>query len=195
MGADGGGVGPNDDAGTGPVDEGLMRSAKNRVRFKRQERFAADLAQALAIEPANLCAELGQYPCVDVHAISLGGVEPYLAGIFQPLDNTTVSTPIATERIVLTACRDRVDADLSSNAVIFDGLAIDGDGKLTDMTAARAAVDALYKRIVLRVPTAAEVDHLLALYTDLEASEPRPARAWALLTCFAVATSMEALFY
>ena len=40
------------------------------------------------------------------------------------------------------------------------------------------------------------LDVMLDLYGDVTAaSEPRPARAWAILACFAVATSIEALFY
>ena len=54
----------------------------------------------------------------------------------------------------------------------------------------------LYKRSLLRPPTAQEQGHLRQLYRDIEADgQGQPARDWAVLSCFSVLTSMEGLFY
>lgn len=192
--ADGGGGG-ND----GTVTSGLAESEKARVRFKRQGALQADFARALALEPAQICAEVGRYDCFGVHRVPLGGVEPYTLGINEPVEQTTVTTPLAVDRIALSGCRTRVDLDLAGDqAVIFSGLPVDGAGALSDPSApeVRAAIDRLYQRFLQRLPAESEAAHLLGLYGDVTAaSEPQPARAWAILSCFAVATSVEMLFY
>lgn len=183
-----------------PVDPAFAKSSKAVLRFKRSLRLRNDLAQTLAIPEGEVCSELGQYSCTDfVHTISLGGVEAYVLGLNEPMNNTTVTTPIATERVVLFACERRARDDLAAGggAVIFKDLGIQ-DGKLADVDAEAvgAAIDTLYKRALLRAPTAQEVSHLRQLYRDIEADQqPDPARDWAILTCFSVLTSMESLFY
>jgi hypothetical protein len=168
--------------------------------MKRQPQLRADLAQALSLAPGELCTEVGAYDCFGVHQIPLGGVEPYVLGINEPIEETAVTTPIAVERIALSACKARVDRDFADlgSAEIFRGLPVDGDGAMAnaDGAEARAAIDRLYKRLLQRAPTEAEAGHLAGLYGEVTtAQEPRPARSWALLSCFAVATSVEALFY
>ena len=175
-------------------------SAKGRVRFKGAERLRNDLAQALELDPAEVCQELGQYDCVDfVHTVALGGVEPYELGVVEPLDETTATTPLAVERVALAACVRRVDRDLSGDvdAVLFGGLPLDGDRlRSVDDPAVAEAIARLYRRALLREPTEAEQQHLRRSYTELEGdNEPRPARDWAVLTCFSVLTSLEGLFY
>ena len=111
----------------------------------------------------------------------MGGVEPYIAGIFEPLDNTTVSTPLAVDRVALSACRQWAVANPLASQ---------------DEAVLRATVDTLYKRLLARVPTEAETGHLIGLYNDIVLSgKPQPERSWTTLSCFAVATTMEALFY
>lgn len=198
---------PGDDAGvTNPPDSGVAvqefpESSKAIVRFKRNERIRNDFAQALGLTSDRLCNELGRYSCTDyVHNIALGGVEPYTLGVREGSDVTTITAPTAVERVALSGCEQRVTADLADpgSALIFKGLAIDASGALTapDSPAVRAAISTMYERALTRHARDTEVDHLVALYADVAATgEPAPARDWAILTCFSVLTTMEALFY
>lgn len=204
--ADAGVEDPGRDAGPNPVADGgvqdpgaFAKSERANLRFKRATRLRNDVAQALALDPADVCLELGQYHCTDfVHTISLGGVEPYTLGLNEPFDDTTVTAPIAVERVALYACEARVRADLAGNGVIFRELGVDGDGKLADVDAAgvEQSIDTLYKRALLRPPSGRELSHLKQLYRDIEADgQGQPARDWAILSCFSVLSSMENLFY
>jgi hypothetical protein len=134
-----------------------------------------------------------------VHVVTLGGTDPYGIGLYEPLPFTGVATPIVTERLALNGCITRVAADLATpdQAVIFKGLTPDGSGKL-DMSqpAVHDALDALYKRAVLRQVTDDEVTHLKQLYADIEATgKPEPGKTWMQLSCFAVLTTVEGVFY
>ncbi len=177
--------------------DGLARSDKARVRWKGEPILRSELASALALPGADLCKELGTFDCFSVHRVALGGVEPYTLGINEPFPDTAVTAPLAIERVALSGCRTRVDLDLATpaSAVIFRDLPGDALPDL-DAPAVRGAIDRLYARFTSRAPHEDEARALLDLYADVTAAnEPRPARAWAILSCFAVATSIESLFY
>lgn len=188
------------DGGTITTTPSFLASEKGSVRFKRNRRIQADFAEALGLDDSGVCNELGQYSCADfIHRITLGGVEAYVQGLNEPLPFTSVTTPLAVERMALYACRDRVTADLDDqgNARIFGGLPL-ANGALSDVEAeaVAAAIQRLYQRALLRNPTPDEVAHHRQLYRDIEADgQPNAARDWAILSCHAVLTSMESLFY
>jgi len=189
-----------DDAGVPEIDAGFPLSKKANLKFKGNERIRNDFARALGLDPKDVCKELGAFSCTHlVHQVALGGVEPYFLGLNEPLPFTTVTTPIATERVALAACGNRVDRDLADtdSALIYVGLDIDASGSLTNSNdpAMAAAVDTLYKRALQREPTDNEVSELTGFYAAVEAKSARPARDWAVLSCFAVMTTMEQLFY
>ncbi|MEM6994588.1 MAG: hypothetical protein AAF721_29000 [Myxococcota bacterium] len=167
------------------------------VRFKGPKQLRNDFARALSLPPDELCFELGDLSCTDdVHAVTLGGVEPDALGIYEPAKTSTATTPIAVDRIALAACGRRVDADFAGAPVIFD-VPLSG-AALADVDGAEvtSAVTDLYRRILLRDPTAAELDLVRGLYTDVAATaSDQPARDWAVASCFAVLTTMESLFY
>lgn len=202
-GDDGGTGGGSGGAGGGSadLDGGLAVSAKGVVRFKRNIRLTVDFAQALGLTGAEVCNELGQYPCTTaVHALNLGGVDPYGSGLYEPLPFSGVTTPIATDRVALAACSTRVTRDLATPAfgVIYKLINIDGAGKITNLEGSEVnlALDTLYQRTLLRDPTPQEKTHLKQLYADIVASgKPDPGRSWMILSCFAVTTSVEFLFY
>ena len=167
----GGGSGGSGGGGGGGMggggEETFAQSAKANVRFKRAVRMTADYAAALSIPADQLCRELGQYQCTTlVHPIALGGTDPYGVGLYEPLPFTGMSSPIVTDRVALSACQARATADVAAgaSAVIFKGVTPDGAGKLNiDSTEVRGAIETLYKRTMLRVPTEAEVNHLKQL--------------------------------
>lgn len=197
------------DAGTppveGPADAGpsgpVARSTRNNLRFKGPERLTLDFAAALSLPADQVCKELGQYPCAtSVHNVTLGGVDPYGNGLYEPLPTTGVTTPIAVDRVALAACARRVSLDVGapSSAVIFRGLTLDAQGRLVSREGppVKDAITALYQRGLLRDPTAAEVDALVQLAADVEASgSPRPGRDWMTAACFAVLSSAESVFF
>jgi hypothetical protein len=135
-----------------------------------------------------------------MHNIALRGAEPYVAGIVDPIENTSVSTPIVLERIALAACRTRVDNDLRTpaNAVIFRNLALDAEGRLAEPTgtAARDAVVQLYRRLLARDPETYEIDVALGIHgAAIATDEAQIGRAWAIMACFLVASSNEFAFF
>lgn len=184
----------------GPPLAPVEASSKAKLRFKGGERYAGMLAGALALERNLVCKELGQYDCVrEVHKVTLLEVSPYRDGILEPLDSTAISTPVAVDRLALSACerRARLDFEDLDNAELFGALPIN-EGALTDVQApgVQAVVETLFKRLVQRMPDAQEVESFRDLYTDMEKiGHPQLARSWASVSCFAVATMSEALFY
>ena len=178
-----------------PGQEGVVASHKARVKFKGGERYARDLSAALELPRDQLCTELGLYDCVDeVHRISLGGVEPYELGIDEPLPVAPVSAAIAVDRVALSACIRRVELDFADpgSAVVFGSLATAGGPQRADLEAVAAD---LIDRILRRDATPAEISALADFYVDAEAEADAPAQAFGQLSCFAVATMLEALFY
>ena len=189
---------PSPDAGPGP--EVFTASRKSKVRFKRTYRIRESLARALELDRDTLCVEVGGTSCFELHEVGLGGVEPYDLTIYEPSETVGVSAAIAADRVVLSACKARVDQDLTdlSDALLLDGLEIDGDGGLDDPTSpsTRAVVDTMYRRLLSRKASASEVDAIVAFYSEVSGGmSTRPARDWALLSCYAVGTSLEWLFY
>ena len=204
-GAAGGGTGGSGGAGGGVGGAGggsaFAASAKGVVRFKRNERLQADYAKSLGLQPNVVCNELGLYPCaMVVHPLALGGVDPYNIGLYEPVPFTGLTTPLVVDRVALSACIQRVGLDLGtpSTALIFKGLTLDAAGKLSNVNApeVKTSLDLLYKQIVLRPVTDAEVGHLKGLYADILATgKPEAGKMWMTLSCFAVLTSVESVFY
>ena len=208
-----GGPGPNDGGGGGSggsggagggsdLDGGFAQSAKGVIRFKRNVRMTNDFAQALGMTTAEVCNELGQYPCTTVvHALTVGGTDPYGSGLYEPIPFTGVTTPIVVDRVALAACTSRVTKDLATpaTALIYKSIPVNGSaGTLVNLEGneVSTAIDTLYQRTVLRDPTAAEKAHLKGLYTSIAATgKPDPAKSWMILSCFSVTTSAEFLFY
>ncbi|GHH04286.1 hypothetical protein [Comamonas sp. JC664] len=197
------------DAGTPPgesePDSGtpmaVAKSTRNNLRFKGPERLTADFASALELPPDQVCNELGQYSCAEsVHTVTLGGVDPYQSGLYDPLPITGVTTPIAVDRMALAGCSQRVALDVAapSQAVLFRGVALDAQGRLVDRegTAVRDAINGLYQRGLQRDAQASEMQAWLQLAADIESStRPAPGRDWMTAVCFAVLSSAESVFF
>ncbi len=187
--------------GSDPDPEVTPTSAKATVRFKNGQRLQRELERALAIDGRELCKELGQYECFNIHGVVLGNAEAFGVGLYKPLPSTTATSPLAAERVILAACTQRADADLGdpASALIFKNLAVDGDGRLEDADAPAVgeAIDMMYRQALSRRAKDSEIEHHRQLYRDIEARGigDAPTRDWAALSCFAVLTSLESLFY
>lgn len=182
-----------DDTGEddGPAPETQSPSARPRVKFKTAQRYATDLSTALEISRESLCTELDDFDCVEVHRIALGEVDAFGLRLFEPLENTPLTAPIAVDRIGLTACGERaqLDFDTPGQAVSFTEVASDD----TSEANRNAVVARLYRQLLLREATDREVESITAMYDDLPSNNQ--AQTWAQMACFVIATSTEALFY
>jgi hypothetical protein len=194
-----GGGGGTGVGGEGGYAEGPPASPKSIVRFKTGKRMQQELSRALEIEPGLLCQELGKLDCFGIHQVVLGSPDAFFAGIYESLPDTTATTPLAVDRVVLAACSKRAEKDLAptSPGLIFKRLPT-ADNKITDIDsqAVTDAIQTLYQRALGRDAKEAEVAHHRQLYADLEAvGSDTLSRDWATLSCFSVFTTMEALFY
>ena len=166
-------------------------SSKARVMPKSGVVWGRDLAAGLGLAERELCQELGIIDCLsEAHLITLWGVEPATLGIDEPLPNTSVSAPMAADRVAVAACSARWSLDHAGSPVIF-GPVIDKDsaGRRKDVA------ETLVKRLLERDPDKDEIDALLDLYDIIEPMSKDPARDWSVGACLTVATSTEALFY
>lgn len=178
----------------------IATAAQSTLRFKGGAVLQNDLAQALDLPAGALATELGTTDAFRMHQIALLGTDPYGSGILLPTEDTSVTGPMVVDRIVLSACRARVERDLVTPAqgVLFRNLPIDGSGALSNLSApeVRQSVERVYQRVLGRDPEAHEREIMLTFYGAVEADhDPRPARSWAIMVCFMVASSTENLFY
>jgi hypothetical protein len=178
----------NDD---GPEPPTQAPSARPHVKFKTAQRYASDLSAALSLPRESLCTELDSFDCVEVHRITLGEVDAFGIRLFEPLETTPLTAPIAVDRIGLTACGERAQLDFETPGQATSFAEVAGGDASEDNR--DAVVQRLYRQLLLRDPTDREVAMVTAMYDDLPA-EGRT-RTWAQMACFVIATSTEALFY
>lgn len=178
-----------------------VASSSARVRFKGGQRLQNDLARALSLRPTEVCTELGNLQCVDqVHTVALGGVDAYQSQILRPAPDTGATTPLAVERVALSACSRRSGLDFADpdRATLWTGLSLDADGNLDLRRGAlpTGSVVELYRRALGREPSASEVSSLSELYGTVRSERAQAAaETWATLVCFVIFTSTESLFY
>lgn len=178
------------------AQEAAPASPDPRVKFKDGERYLRDLAESLEIPRKEICLELSRYDCADkAFRIVLGGVDPYEIRIMQPLDQASLASPIAFDRVALQVCSNRVARDKSdpATAVLFKPAAGRPDAAWRE-----ALTDRLYDRILRRGADAAERQRMAGFLEGLEARTGRSPKGQAdqtLLACFALASSAEAAFY
>ena len=182
------------------VDEGpgFAISAKADLRWKRVTPLQNDLMQALSLDEQDVCSELGLDGfCFQlIHLVTLGGNDPVKSAMYRPVAEPGVTTPLAFERVVLSACGRRADVDASVGAeqrALWKNIDLQGAG-LADDEGMRADVTLLYRRMLARDPTAEELDLVVSLREDVSGA-PVSGRDFAKMACFAVATTSENLFH
>jgi hypothetical protein len=183
-----------------PVDDAAEYrvSTKNDVQWKRHAAFEQDLATALELDPSNLCRELGQANCIrQVHLIPLGGNDPFDTGILQPTAEPLATTPAVVDRVLLSACGQRVALDRAAPAgegVVFQALDLNAPAPAPADSSTAATIRELYRRFLARDPSSDEVA-LVAELTTRASGERLAAADFAKLACFAIGGSTEFLFY
>lgn len=172
------------EAAPAPQLQEVIASKDPRVKFKGGRRLGIMLSNALGLPANELCRELGTFDCIeDAHRIALGGVEPYQLRFNRPLRTLPVTSLMAVERVVLSACATATGRDQS----------LVGRPQTTGKEELRAVVESLYRRLLQREVTEVEAEKLLNFYDEIESADP--VHDWAVLACFAIGTSVEALFY
>lgn len=184
----------DDDA---PEPEQLTASVQGELQWKRYRQFEADLMRGLELDAAQVCQELGGVSCIqDVHRIALGGHKPIELGMYRPLDHTLKTTPVAVDRVLLSACAKRVELDAAlgaESAVVFRGLELGAPAPEPGSAAVTATVETLYRRLLGRDPEVAERDRVAALASA--DGETVTGRDFATLACFAIGSTSEFLFF
>jgi hypothetical protein len=181
-----------------------VASSDPRVKFKDGERYLRDLSANLQMSRESICKELSQYDCMtDAFRIVLGGVEAPNLLVNEPIENAALTSPIAVDRVALQVCANRVhmDREKPTAAVLFKTGAFgrDGRAKAPDKAWLHDTADTIYGAILLRSPSEGEIRALTDFYST--ARHGRPANSvdaaadWVTLSCFAVASSLEAVFY
>lgn len=178
----------------------IPNSADPRLKFKDGSRYLADLSDGLSIPRDQVCKELGRYDCyTDAFRIVMGGVDPYDLRILEPLDHASLASPIAVDRVALHVCTARVnmDAGAPQEAVLFKPTA---DAKRApDRAWMDATTTAIYDHVLRRAATDAEKSQMADFYkTVARGRNDGPAateKDFVILGCFAVASSLEAVFY
>ncbi len=185
-------------AAAAPAKAPAGASEDPKVKLRDGQRLLQDLSDGLEIPRDEICRELAKFDCAnDAFRIVLGGVEPYDVRVLEPLDHASLAGPIAFDRVALHVCTSRVNKDLAdpAKAILYKP----GAGKGAP---SRAWMDtttvALYDRLLQRPATAAEKAEMADFYKTVSHGRTDNAaiqKDWAVLSCFAVASSLESAFY
>ncbi len=177
----------------------LQEPEVSTLKRVRPRLLGKSLAKALNLNPQGMCLELGKIPCIDlVHKVALGGMNAYGNSQYQFPQSPGITSPIAFDRVILSACIQRAQIDLSNTAeaFIYKDLKLSIDGRLVKDAAIDAALDRLYQKAFLRDPSVQEREALKDLYEDIYHTEPNGAAInWMALSCYAVLSSVESVFY
>ena len=205
-------------APTGPEQQGASQnvleltavpSPKNIVHRKRADVLRNILYKALDLpDKRAVCTELGKkkLQCADVvHRVSLGRMEPYNNSQYQHPDGVSITSPLAFDRLILTACSQRALMDAATSrdnvlsdkeAIIFKSVKLTNDGRLVQNEAIDAAIVRLYQRGLARDPTPFEVQTIKDMYEEIfKENRIGSAINWMKLSCFVVFSSIEGAFY
>lgn len=183
-----------------PASMGIpLLSSKNRVQRKRAEIVRNTIAKSLNLDPNGMCLELGKLPCANVvHKVSLGGMDPYGNSQYKRPTRISATSPIALERVVLSACIQRAGLDSinPSNGLIFKDLETSADGRLVNNEKIDESIQRLYQRAYMRNATTAEVLAVKDLYEQIFKENPiGAAQNWMILSCFSILSSVEMIFF
>lgn len=178
-----------------PVPEPPFKSStRGKLVWKRWATFEADLMGALALQQQELCNELGLFDCTRyVHLVALGGNEPFVKALYQPLAAPGVTTSIAVDRVVLAACSRAVERDAAGTAEVFTDLDLSA-ASVSAGAEVSATIQDLYRRLHARDPLPEETEELQALLVDDDGNAVS-AVDFAKLSCFAIAGTTEMVFY
>lgn len=189
----------NEDSGSSATSFDLVEARKENLKLKRVNQLTRSLSKILAMNENQLCLELGKIPCTSqAHKVSLGGLAAYDNSQYEYNKESTITAPLALDRLVLSACNIRASLDMVNPAqgVIYKNLDITSDGRITKDDNFKKSIQTLYQRAFLRNPTASEYTAMENLYVDIyDKNSIGVGRNWAVLSCYTVLSSIEFIFY
>ena len=163
---------------------GVPVNRQKAARWHRYRALEQGLVQGLKLSKDEVCQELGELNCVDRVFLSfLGGNDPIEQGISDRPHSPSLLTPIALERILISACQTRLNKDSRGNGEVFKYLGLGGGTK--DLT---KQVEELYKRLHGRLPSSEESE------LAVKAVGSRSAADAGLFLCVAIGTTVETVF-
>lgn len=188
----GGDDGGTDDTGNPAAQPAYATSTRADLRVKRWRQLSLDLQGALELAEDEVCKEIDRFQCTSMHVVQLGGISDD-NGVYQPQEQLSVTAGLATERVVLQACTHRMEADREADEPVVFGH-VDLEGDTLEAAEAEAQSTELWRRLLARDPSPEELTGAMELHTSVLASGGDNA-AWAVMLCFALGTSTEALTY
>ncbi len=170
-------------------------SSRPNAVLKRHKQIANDLARALELNINALCKEVSTYQCTDkVFLTTLGGNDPINKSQYRPAATTSAMTPIALERVVLSACSSRVEEDLATGARVFTFIDLTKGSLAGDEAAVDRQTIDLYQRLHARLPNQGELAAVRELMVD-DSGNPVTPTDFAKLACLVIGSSKEFLFH
>ena len=125
----------------------ITKSTRASLQWKRNVALERDLMRALELEQDQVCMEQGRDSCTRaVHHIALGGSDALTIGLYEPLPDTLVSTPVVFDRVVLSACANRATLDAAGDAVVFEDVDLGGKAPEAGSEEVAKVIGSLYRR-------------------------------------------------
>ncbi len=185
----------SDESGDEESEPQVEPAQAPNLQWKRASALEQDLMRALELEADQVCLEVGTAPCIsEVHQVALGGHDPFDLGLYESLDAPLTTSPIALDRVVLSACGNRVALDRQGSALVFDQLALDEPAPSAEDERVAATITALYRRLLARDPLPSEIELVAGLTVD-DQGEPVAGHEFASLACYTIGTTSEFLFF
>jgi len=193
-------TGDGDGDGDETLDAGIpvpdhATSTRAKLVWKRTRTLENDLTGALALTESTLCNEMDLFHCTrHVHLVALGGNEPFRKALYTPLADPSVTTSVAVDRLVLAACSNAVERDRTGPALVFTALDLDAASVDAESAEVTTTITELYRRLHARNPTVGEITEVKTLAVD-DSGASVSAEDFAKLSCFAIGTTTEFVFY
>lgn len=184
---------PGDGDAGGDATDAWTPAARADLRMKRWRQISTDLSGALQLQSDELCREAGLYDCNEIHVVPMGGISVD-NGLYAPIDGVSVTTGLAIERVLLSACWTRLQRDMDPELTpaVFTAIPLDDTTLSDDDADAQATL--LWRRLLARDPSADELEAARRLHAGVIEDGGRNAE-WALSLCLALGTSTEFLYY
>jgi hypothetical protein len=180
------------DGGSTPcaVTTPFMLTDYLRTQGVEEADLSAACAQRQGSETCNDAPLLNIRNPRGLHVLALGGNDPLAAGVLEPIAVPSLGTSLALDRFALIACGERAARDAAGPSVVFTHLDLSIPSVTKETPGTRETVADLYRRFLGRDAEPAETDAVLSLVDGT----PLPGRQFARLACYAVSTSLEAMF-
>lgn len=174
------------DGAAGPRDcESVAQAPPESLRWRRYDLLLGSLGRALSLSRDELCVELGTIPCAELHQVALGGNNPFEQTMYEPVSAPLPLTPLVIDRVVLSACTNRVAADRVGEPVVFTAIDLTAESVESEDSAVRSQIRELFRRLHGREPTDPEIEVVAGL------ADGSTGQDFATLACFAIASTTE----